>query len=90
MKNAPVPLLPRGTRLHHDYVRDTWVLLVPERALLLDEIGTAILQEVDGRSSLAAISSRLAERYGAPEPDVASDVREFLDGLVGQRLVDYQ
>ncbi len=90
MTTDPVPLLPRGTRLHQDRVRDTWVLLVPERALLLDEIGTAILQEVDGRSSLAAISCRLAERYGAPETDVASDVREFLDGLVGQRLVDYQ
>lgn len=90
MNADPVPLLPRGTRLHHDRVRDTMVLLVPERALLLDEIGTAILQEVDGKSTLAAISARLAERYGAPEPDVAADIRTFLDGLVAQRLVDYQ
>lgn len=90
MNADPVPLLPRGTRLHHDRVRDTMVLLVPERALLLDEIGTAILQEVDGRSSLAAISARLAERYGAPPEDVANDVRGFLDGLAAQRLVDYQ
>lgn len=90
MNADPVPLLPRGTRLHHDRVRGTMVLLVPERALLLDEIGTAILQEVDGRSSLAAISARLAERYGAPPEDVANDVRGFLDGLAAQRLVDYQ
>jgi pyrroloquinoline quinone biosynthesis protein D len=90
MNADPVPLLPRGTRLHHDRVRDTMVLLVPERALLLDEIGTAILQEVDGRSSLAAISARLAKRYGAPPEDVANDVRGFLDGLAAQRLVDYQ
>lgn len=90
MNADPVPLLPRGTRLHHDRVRDMMVLLVPERALLLDEIGTAILQEVDGRSSLAAISARLAERYGAPPEDVANDVRGFLDGLAAQRLVDYQ
>jgi pyrroloquinoline quinone biosynthesis protein D len=90
MNTDPVPLLPRGTRLHHDRVRDTMVLLVPERALLLDEIGTAILQEVDGRSTLAAISARLAERYGAPLEDVANDVRGFLDGLAAQRLVDYQ
>ncbi|AOF93397.1 pyrroloquinoline quinone biosynthesis peptide chaperone PqqD [Sinorhizobium sp. RAC02] len=90
MNADPVPLLPRGTRLHHDRVRDTMVLLVPERTLLLDEIGTAILQEVDGRSTLAAISNRLAERYGAPPEDVANDVRGFLDGLVAQRLVDYR
>ena len=90
MTDDPVPLLPRGTRLHHDRVRGTMVLLVPERALLLDEIGSAILGEVDGRLSLGAISAHLAERYGAPEADVASDVRDFLGGLVAQRLVDYR
>lgn len=90
MTDDPVPLLPRGTRLHHDRVRGTMVLLVPEHALLLDEIGSAILGEVDGRLSLGAISARLAERYGAPEADVASDVRDFLGGLVAQRLVDYR
>ncbi len=90
MTTYPVPLLPRGTRLHHDRVRDTMVLLGPERALLLDDISAAILQEVDGRSTLGAMSSALAERYGALEADVASDVRDFLDGLAGQRLVDYQ
>ncbi|MCF3639639.1 pyrroloquinoline quinone biosynthesis peptide chaperone PqqD [Rhizobium sp. TRM95111] len=90
MSVSLVPLLPRGMRLHHDRVRDAMVLLVPERALLLDEIGAAILGEVDGRSTLAAIAARLAERYGAPQPDVAADVRTFLDGLVAQRLMDYQ
>ncbi|WP_429820489.1 pyrroloquinoline quinone biosynthesis peptide chaperone PqqD [Ensifer sp. B1-9] len=90
MTTDPVPLLPRGTRLHHDRIRDTMVLLVPERALLLDDISAAILQEVDGFSTLSAISSRLAGRYGAPEAEVVSDVRDFLDGLAQQRLVDYQ
>lgn len=90
MTADPVPLLPRGTRLHQDRVRSTMVLLVPERALLLDEIGSAILEEVDGQRSLGTISARLAARYGAAEADVASDVRAFLDGLVSQRLVDYR
>lgn len=90
MTPDPVPFLPRGTRLHHDRVRDTMVLLVPERALLLDDIGSSILHEVDGLSSLETISSRLAERYCAPKAEVASDVRVFLDGLVAQRLVDYR
>lgn len=90
MTDDPVPHLPHGTRLHHDRVRDTMVLLVPERALLLDEIGNAILQEVDGQSTLNTIAARLAERYGAPQAAVASDVRDFLGGLVAQRLVDYR
>ncbi|WP_119259197.1 pyrroloquinoline quinone biosynthesis peptide chaperone PqqD [Shinella zoogloeoides] len=90
MTDDPVPCLPRGTRLHHDRVRDTMVLLVPERALLLDETGNAILREVDGRSTVNTIAARLAERYGAPEAAVMSDVRDFLGGLVAQRLVDYR
>lgn len=86
----PVPFLPRGTRLHHDRVRDMMVLLVPERALLLDDIGNAILREVDGQSPLSMIAARLADRYGAPAAEVASDIRDFLGGLVTQRLVDYR
>ncbi|MFB2550505.1 pyrroloquinoline quinone biosynthesis peptide chaperone PqqD [Ensifer soli] len=90
MKGDPVPVLPRGTRLHHDRVRDAMVLLAPERALMLDEIGTAILAEVDGVSTLSEISTRLAARYGAPEEEVAGDVRAFLDGFAVKRLVDYR
>ena len=58
--------------------------------LLLDETGNAILREVDGRSTVNTIAARLAERYGAPEAAVMSDVRDFLGGLVAQRLVDYR
>lgn len=90
MIDDPVPCFPRGTRLHHDRVRGTMVLLVPERALLLDETGNAILREVDGHSTVNTIAARLAERYGAPKSAVISDVRDFLGGLVAQRLVDYR
>ncbi len=37
------PLLPRGVRLHDDRVRGVPVLLGPERAVILDAIGQAIL-----------------------------------------------
>ena len=37
------PVLPRGVRLHDDRVRGTKVLLGPETALMLDEIGAAII-----------------------------------------------
>ena len=48
MQETDIPALPRGVRLHHDQVRETWVLLAPERAITLDAIGHAILNEVDG------------------------------------------
>jgi pyrroloquinoline quinone biosynthesis protein D len=82
------PALPRGVRLHHDAVRGVWVLLAPERVLRLDEIGLAILREVDGRATLAEIAARLAARYGAPEGRVMADAATFLDGLAARRMLD--
>lgn len=88
MTPAAIPVLPRGVRLHRDRVRRAEVLLGPETALMLDQIGAVILKEVDGRRSVAEIAGDLAERFGAPEDQVAGDVAEFLGGLADKRLVD--
>ena len=85
----PVARMPRGVRLHHDRVRGVPVLLGPERVLMLDEIGQAILSEIGEGLRLSVLADRLAERYGAPRDEVAGDVRAFLDDLQAQRLVDY-
>lgn len=91
MTDAPDPVvrMPRGVRLHHDRVRGLPVLLGPERALMLDEIGQAILSELGNGTRLSALIDRLAERYAAPREEIAGDVRAFLDDLQGQRLLDY-
>ena len=85
----PVARMPRGVRLHQDRVRGVPVLLGPERVLMLDEIGWAILSEVGDGLRLSALADRLAERFGAPRDEVAGDVRAFLNDLQAQRLVDY-
>lgn len=82
------PSLPRGVRLHYDAVRETPVLLGPEIALMLDPIGKAVLDEVDGVRDIAAISEDLARRYDAPRDMIEADVIEFLQGLAVRRLVD--
>lgn len=84
-----IPKMPRGVRLHQDKVRGVPVLLGPERALILDEIGIAILGELDGSRSFHEIVARLAAAYAAPAEEIATDVRAFLDDLQGQRLIDY-
>jgi pyrroloquinoline quinone biosynthesis protein D len=88
MTPGTIPLLPRGVRLHHDRVRGCDVLLAPERALMLDDIGAAILARVDGQSPLAAIAEGLARDYNAPVDEIAGDIADFLGGLAEQRLVD--
>lgn len=85
----PVVRIPRGVRLHQDRVRDMPVLLGPERALMLDGIGWAILSEIDGDTRLSDLIDRLSARYDAPHEEIAGDVRAFLDDLQIQRLVDY-
>ncbi len=89
MTDDPIIRLPRGVRLHHDRVRNLPVLLGPERALMLDDIGLAILSELHDTPRLSSLITRLAARYDAPATEITTDVRAFLDDLQVQRLVDY-
>ncbi len=84
---ADIPYLPRGVRLANDRVRGIRVLHAPERAMQLDQIGDAILSELDGSRSMAQIVRDLAARYNAPEDQITGDVRDFLTGLIERRMV---
>jgi pyrroloquinoline quinone biosynthesis protein D len=89
MKDASVPCLPRGVRLHYDKVRQTHVLLGPERALILDDISHVILSELDGTRSVGAICASLAERYAAPVEQITTDTLALLTDLAHKRLLDH-
>ncbi|HUS55862.1 MAG TPA: pyrroloquinoline quinone biosynthesis peptide chaperone PqqD [Thermohalobaculum sp.] len=82
------PVLLRGVRIHWDKVRGNWVLLAPERALALDEIGAAILAETDGKTSFAEIVERLASKYNSPAEQIAGDARRFLVSLIDRRMAE--
>lgn len=88
MEITDIPALPRGVRLHHDKVRDAWVLLAPERAVTLDQVGHAILTEVDGARSFGEITTTLADRYNAPLDQIQTDSSGFLDALRNRRFLD--
>ena len=88
MDAQDIPCLPRGVRLHFDKVRDTWVLLAPERAITLDAIGHAILSEVDGERSFDQITRALAEKYQAPQDQIRSDSAGFLQALRNRLFLD--
>ncbi len=83
-----VTYLPRGVRLHRCGVRNEWFLLAPERAIRLDEIGIAVLSELDGARPVRDIVAGLAERYAAPAEIVARDVTTFLSELLRRRMVE--
>ncbi len=77
-----IPILPTHIRLHHDKVRDAWVLLAPERLLTPDEIALAILRLCDGKTTVASISEKLAKEYNAPCNEIQKDVEAMLQDLV--------
>jgi len=84
---SAAPSLAPQVRLRHDTARGQWVLLAPERVVVLDEIAHAILSHVDGQTSIEAIAAALARDYDAAEAEIAADVREALEDLHRKGLV---
>jgi pyrroloquinoline quinone biosynthesis protein D len=80
---APVtdwrPVLAPAIVLRHDRARDTDLLLLPERVVVLRGGAGTVVGLCDGNRSMRDIVDELAERFpGAP---VAIDVPAFLERL---------
>lgn len=76
LAEAGRPRLRAKARMRYDTVRQSFVLLLPERAVLLSESAAEILQLCDGSRTAAGVISALQDRYH--DADVPGDVREFL------------
>jgi pyrroloquinoline quinone biosynthesis protein D len=86
MDQASIPALRRGIRRHFDSTRGAHVLLGPERVIVLDEIAFEIVALLDGKRSIAEISSVLAIKFEADAREVKNDVTEFARELVEKGL----
>jgi len=71
-----IAFLPRGVRTHWDNVRETDVLLAPERVVVLDQIGLAILSRLNGQATVEEVSEDLAQTYAHPRDVIEPDVME--------------
>jgi pyrroloquinoline quinone biosynthesis protein D len=78
---AIIPAFKRGVKFRFDAVRETWVLLAPEKLFMPDEIAVEILKLVDGTRSIDAIVDDLAARFEAPRDVIGSDVVMILNDL---------
>ncbi|VFU07554.1 pyrroloquinoline quinone biosynthesis peptide chaperone PqqD [Methylocella tundrae] len=83
-----IPRMPRGVRLKQDETRGEWLLLAPERVVKIDAIAVAILQRVDGETTIETIVDDLAAAYAADRARIDADVRALLNGLAAKRMVD--
>ncbi|MBZ4689386.1 MAG: coenzyme synthesis [Cereibacter sp.] len=81
------PILARHARLRFDKARDRWILLVPEKVMVPDEICIEILRMCDGAVSIAAITATLDEKYTAPPGVIAAEVLALLQDLADKGFV---
>jgi pyrroloquinoline quinone biosynthesis protein D len=80
------PRLVTGARLQYDDVRAEHVLLIPEGVVRLNPTAAEVLALCDGRRSTEDIATELSARYQGA--DIADDVRELVDAMTQQGLID--
>ena len=81
------PALADFVRLQRDQARDRWVLQAPERVMVLDDTGKAIVDRFDGETRLDAIVEALAAEYDAPRDVIDHDVRAVVALLAEKRFL---
>jgi len=83
------PRLARRARLRWDERERRYLLLYPERGLLLNDVGAAIVKRCDGTRSVAAIVASLVAEFGGTPPEaIERDTLAFLAELETRRLVE--
>ncbi|NIJ12639.1 pyrroloquinoline quinone biosynthesis protein D [Saccharomonospora amisosensis] len=80
-----VPKLATKAMLRHDGVRDVELLLLPERVVLLNKSGAAILRLCDGSRTVRELVAQLEHDFEAT--DLANDVVTFLKDARGRGWV---
>ncbi|TNC18945.1 pyrroloquinoline quinone biosynthesis peptide chaperone PqqD [Amycolatopsis alkalitolerans] len=82
---AAVPRLATKAMLKHDSVRDVELLLLPERVVLLNKSGAAILGLCDGSRTVRQVIAQLEQDFEAV--DLGNDVLTFLKDARGRGWV---
>ena len=80
-----VPNLASKAMLKYDSVRDVALLLLPERVVLLNTSGAAILGLCDGSRTVQAVVAQLEHDFEAV--DLTNDVMTFLKDARGRGWV---
>ncbi|HQT46781.1 MAG TPA: pyrroloquinoline quinone biosynthesis peptide chaperone PqqD [Acidocella sp.] len=90
MSSLPLTAVPRlkpGVRRRFDPARGQNVLLAPERVLMLDDIANAVLEKLDGVTSIGSLCAGLATTYETDLATVEADVLALLDELLSKGMI---
>ena len=81
------PRLAPKARLRFDRKSSRYMLLYPERGLVLNATAADVLQLCTGDRTVSAIVEELARKYGHDAPLVEREVMGFLRGMADRGLV---
>jgi coenzyme PQQ biosynthesis protein PqqD len=82
------PRLAAKARLRFDRKSTRYMLLYPERGLVLNPTAADIVQLCTGEHTVGAIVERLAEKYATqPREAIEREVLTFLDAMAARGLV---
>jgi coenzyme PQQ biosynthesis protein PqqD len=84
----PRPRLAGKARLRYDRKGERFMLLFPERGLVLNQTAADVLQLCTGEHTVGVIVDRLVEKYATrPREEVERQVTEFLRTMADRGLV---
>ena len=81
------PRLAAKARLRFDRKSSRYMLLYPERGLVLNPTAVDVLQRLDGVRTVGSIVEELAQQYGHERPTVEQEVLSFLQTMADRGLV---
>ena len=81
------PRLAAKARLRYDRKSSRYMLLYPERGLVLNPTAADVLQRCDGERTVGSIVAELAQKYGHEAPAVEREVVTFLETMAYRGLV---
>ena len=81
------PRLAAKARLRYDRKSSRYMLLYPERGLVLNPTAADVLQRCDGERTVGSIVAELAQKYGHEAPAVERAVVSFLETMADRGLV---
>jgi pyrroloquinoline quinone biosynthesis protein D len=83
------PRLRAFVRLRFDEPTQSWLLLAPERGLVLNSTAAEVIRLLDGTRSLAEIVTQLASTYPDADADVITrETESLLERLLQRGLLE--
>jgi coenzyme PQQ biosynthesis protein PqqD len=81
------PRLAAKARLRFDRKSSSYMLLYPERGMVLNPTAADVLQRCTGELTVSAIVDELAQKYGHEAPEVEREILDFLKTMADRGLV---